>query len=203
MGVSGFDLVVLGVLVSVGGGLFLAGRYRRGPARSEAAPAAAKDSDPIAVRDGIIRHAEVMAGVRWLTIGLLALFLGATRGGESAYLVGFWSDILLHVAVLSLCWLATLVRVKRQSRQRYLPRMIELHRKGFDTHAEHLSHDGYNRYEIEQGVVVAESLRRLRLAEGARRLDQIGQALDVFRTAGESDRHYVERLRPFFAPATR
>ncbi|WP_447975155.1 hypothetical protein [Nitrospira sp. Kam-Ns4a] len=197
---SGFDLIVLGTLVSLGGGLLFARRYwvRAFPAMP--GPLSARECDPLIVRDGIIRHSEAMAGVRWLTIGVLALGVGATREGEPWYLVGFWSDILLHVTVLSGCWFATLARAKRQSRRQYLPLMVELHRKSFDVRAEHLAHDGYTRYEIDQGLDVAEGTRRHRLAEGSRYLDQIGLALDVLRASGESDRQYVERLRPYFQP---
>jgi hypothetical protein len=53
-----------------------------------------------------------MAGVRWLTVGALILFIGSTRGADSGYIFGLWTDVLFHVGLLSACWFATLYRLK-------------------------------------------------------------------------------------------
>ena len=53
-----------------------------------------------------------MGGVRWLTVGALALFIGYTRGAESGYLFNLWTDVFFHVGLLSACWAATAVRLK-------------------------------------------------------------------------------------------
>jgi hypothetical protein len=100
---SSFHLVVLGTLVVLGGILLLARvRFRTAPSTSPA-------------RDRL-RHAHTMAGTRWLAVGAIALFFGATRGGEPAYFVGFWEDVFLHVGVVAGCWIATASRADRLGR---------------------------------------------------------------------------------------
>lgn len=194
MGVSGFHLLVLGVLVSLGGLLLLAKRRWR--------PAPAGDGAlcgrSTALREETIRHSEAMAGTRWLTIGGLALAIGLARGGETSYFVGFWEDIFLHVGVLSISWVATVARAKGVSRERYLPKLIELHREGFERSLEYLRSGGYGRGEVERGLTVSENARQRRLAEVTLCLDRIGASMDLPRREGERDQGYAERLRPFF-----
>jgi hypothetical protein len=98
--ISAFDLILLGGLVSLGGLIFLYRAYRCQPTGS---------SEVTAPR----QRAEAMAGVRWLTVGALALFIGYTRGSDSGYLFDFWSDLAFHTALLSGCWAATVFRIKR------------------------------------------------------------------------------------------
>lgn len=198
MGVSGFHLLVLGVLVSLGGLLLLAKRrWRPAPA------AGALCGRSLAVREETIRHSETMAGTRWLTIGALALAIGLARGGETSYFVGFWEDIVLHVGVLSVSWVATVARANGTSRDRYLPKLIELHREGFERSLEYLRSGGYGSGEVEQGLIVSEGVRRQRLAEVTPTLDRIGASMDLPRREGERDQGYAERLRPHFEGAGR
>ena len=98
--ISAFDLILLGGLVSLGGLIFLYRAYRCQPTGS---------SEVTAPR----QRAEAMAGVRWLTVGALALFVGYTRGSDSGYLFDFWSDLAFHTALLSGCWAATVFRINR------------------------------------------------------------------------------------------
>ena len=98
--ISAFDLILLGGLVSLGGLIFLYRAYRCQPTGS---------TEVTAPR----QRAEAMAGVRWLTVGALALFIGYTRGSDSGYLFDFWSDLAFHTALLSGCWAATVFRIKR------------------------------------------------------------------------------------------
>ena len=64
------------------------------------------------------RRAESTAGVRWLAVGALTLLIGSTRGAESGYIFGFWTDVFFHVGLLLICWLATLYRIKNGLRQK-------------------------------------------------------------------------------------
>lgn len=111
--ISTFDLVLLGSLISLGGLVLLFRAYRSQSLGSpmQMASTGLKSSGDILHET---RHrAETMAGVRWLTVGALALFIGYTRGADSGYLFDFWSDLAFHAALLSGCWAATVFRIKR------------------------------------------------------------------------------------------
>lgn len=109
--ISTFDLILIGSLISLGGLIFLFRAYRLRPTGSS------EISTPLDGRSQglptIHQRAEAMAGVRWLTIGGLALFVGYTRGSSSGYLFDFWSDLLFHTTLLSGCWAAAAFRIKR------------------------------------------------------------------------------------------
>jgi hypothetical protein len=109
--ISTFDLVLIGSLVSLGGLIFLFRAYRFRPGTPPEIPTVMKSRTPGPAE--IHQRAEAMAGVRWLTIGALAIFIGYTRGSSSGYLFDFWSDLLFHTALLSGCWAATAFRIKR------------------------------------------------------------------------------------------
>jgi hypothetical protein len=114
--ISAFDLFLLGTLVSLGGLMFLFRAYRSQSTRLPiqiAANAIKTGADGL---HEIRQRAETMAGVRWLTVGALALFVGYTRGSDSGYLFDLWSDLAFHTALLSCCWAATVFRIKRVSR---------------------------------------------------------------------------------------
>lgn len=110
--ISTFDLTLLGSLVSAGGLAFLGqGRWPqlgrkwlagRQPAHDGWSP----DRDR---RDRSI----TLAGARWLTVGVLTLFLAYAHGAEEGYLFGPWGDVMFHVIFVSTCWGATTFRMKR------------------------------------------------------------------------------------------
>jgi hypothetical protein len=114
--ISTFDLILLGGLVSLGGLTFLFRAYRPRSAASPAGIASAVMGTRSTGRNESRHRAEAMAGVRWLTIGALALFVGYTRGSDSGYLFDFWGDLMFHTALLSGCWAATAFRINRTDR---------------------------------------------------------------------------------------
>ena len=111
--INTFDLILIGSLISLGGLIFLFRAYRLRPTGTppEIPTAVMKSRTPGLAETH--QRAEAMAGVRWLTIGALTLFIGYTRGCNSGYLFDFWSDLLFHTALLSGCWAATVFRIKR------------------------------------------------------------------------------------------
>ena len=118
--ISTFDLTLLGSCVLLGGALFLLRAYRDQLLdsvfqRSPVAGLFIQDRDER-------QHSEAIAGVRWLTVGALTLFLGYTRGAESGYLFGPWMDVTFHVILISGCWVVTAYRIKTlRSRQVITP----------------------------------------------------------------------------------
>ncbi len=111
--ISTFDLLLMGSLVSAGGLLFLRqakwpqllGRWLNWrPAQPSGSTREHRDH---------LERSVTTAGARWLTMGLLTLFLAYTHGGEAGYLFGPWSDVLFHVTFVSTCWAATASRLKR------------------------------------------------------------------------------------------
>ncbi len=73
MTLHAFDLIVLGILVSVGGGLFLVTAYWRTPRAAPMEPPPAGPVNPSTLRQQIHQHLHALTGVRWLTVGALAL----------------------------------------------------------------------------------------------------------------------------------
>lgn len=115
--ISTFDLTLLGALVSAGGLLFLlsAHRLHLGFGRFMRA---ADQNGPGSGRTGEhAKHSARMAGVRWLTVGALTLFLAYTHGADEGYLFGPWADVMFHVTLLSACWTATAYRINQASGQ--------------------------------------------------------------------------------------
>ncbi len=120
--ISTYDLVLLGSLISLGGVGFLFRGYRSSSiAWRRGGDSNGKSSEDRQDNRG---RAESVAGVRWLTVGALTLFIGYTRGAESGYLFGPWTDILFHVGLLSVCWAATVSRLQkpRARMRKSLPR---------------------------------------------------------------------------------
>ena len=109
---STFDLILLGSLISLGGIGFLVRGYWRPSTGSRLETAAIGRREAGEGIDSDRQRAEAMAGVRWLTVGALALFIGHTRGAESGYLFNLWTDVFFHVGLLSVCWAATAFRLK-------------------------------------------------------------------------------------------
>jgi len=113
--ISAFDLILLGSLVSLGGFMFLFRTYRSRSTGSPLHIASTGMQNSAGDLHERRQRAETMAGVRWLTVGALALFVGYTRGSDSGYLFDFWSDLAFHTALLSGCWAATVFRINRAS----------------------------------------------------------------------------------------
>ncbi|MER3423539.1 MAG: hypothetical protein C4293_10195 [Nitrospiraceae bacterium] len=202
MAISPFHLIVLGTLASIGGALLIAKAYWWPSLDRRTARHTIEGSQPFLIRREILQHSHTMAGVRWLVVGTVALFFGMTRRGETFYFIDPWTDVFLHVVVLSFSWVATLTRTKGISRRAYIPKIIDLYRQGFELHLEYLVHQGCRRSEIEQGVQIHESVRQRRLSEVSSGLDQIGRLIDVPRRNDESDHQYAGRLRLFFHTET-
>lgn len=109
--ISTFDLTLMGALISLGGLLFfLVGNRRRATSHLSACGNDMHE-EHAQLGDGRER-AEFLAGMRWLTVGILVLFVGFTRGNASGYLFDLWTDVAFHVGILSACWAATAYRVK-------------------------------------------------------------------------------------------
>jgi hypothetical protein len=128
MTLSAFDLIVLGTLVLTGGGLLIA-KGRR-PHRATGLHLAPLSSE---MQQEIYQHLHTVAGVRWLTVGSVALVLGITRGEEASYFFGPFIDAALHTVVLSLSWVATSVRTRHMTNKAFLDKIVELNRPASDS----------------------------------------------------------------------
>jgi len=110
---STFDLTLLGSLVSAGGLAFL------GQAKwphlvwekiSERQSANRESNSESRER---LKRSTTIAGARWLTVGVLTLFVAHTHGAEEGYLFGPWGDVLFHVIFVSTSWGTTAFRMKQ------------------------------------------------------------------------------------------
>lgn len=111
--ISTFDLTLLGTLISVGGIVFLRlGKWphlgSRWLSRHEA--------DDFRLTSESRENRErstALAGVRWLTVGALTLFVAYAHGADEGYFFGPWSDIMFHLIFVAACWGMTAFRIKQ------------------------------------------------------------------------------------------
>jgi hypothetical protein len=98
--ISTFDLTPLGSLVSAGGLVFL--RHNKWPYLSWCSLGISKRSFELSA-ESRQQHAQstALAGARWLTVGVLTLFIAYVHGAEGDYLFGPWSDVMFHVVFVS------------------------------------------------------------------------------------------------------
>lgn len=110
---STFDLTLFGSLVSVGGLVFLRQAKWSHLGWRESNELQSADRGPTSgSRDRLLRSTAI-AGTRWLTVGVLTLFVAYAHGAEEGHLFGPWGDVLFHVIFVSTCWGATACRMKQ------------------------------------------------------------------------------------------
>ena len=113
--ISSFDLILLGSLISAGGLVFLQqGKRPHFTWRWLNARQALHGGSTQESRDRLER-VVTLAGTRWLTVGVLTLFLAYARDGEEGYLLGPWSDLLFHIVFVAGCWGMTALGIKRKA----------------------------------------------------------------------------------------
>ena len=113
--ISTFNLILLGSLVSAGGLVFL--RQRKWPHFEKIWLSGRQSSHAESTRESRekLERSTALAGTRWLTVGALTLFLAYAQGGAEGYLLGPWSDLLLHVVFVAGCWGMTAWGIKRKA----------------------------------------------------------------------------------------
>lgn len=108
--ISTFDLTLLGSMVSTGGLALLC--QRQWPhLRLGRLIGGNAGVDLPAERCDAQQRSTALAGARWLTVGLLTLFIAFAHGAETGYLFGPWTDVMFHFAFVSTCWATTLYRI--------------------------------------------------------------------------------------------
>jgi len=110
--ISTFDLTLLGSLVSAGGLVFL--RHGKWPYLSWSSLGIGKRPFELSA-ESRQQHARstALAGARWLTVGVLTLFIAYAHGAEEGYLFGPWSDVMFHVVFVSTSWATAAFRMKQ------------------------------------------------------------------------------------------
>ena len=79
-----------------------------------------------------------------------------------------------------------------------MPMMVHLQRELYSLCATCLSSGGLQQSEIDNGTKISQETRDQRLLETRRRLDQMGQLLDLPRKPLEVDRDYIQRFESIF-----
>ena len=110
--ISTFDLTLLGSLVSAGGLMFL--RHGKWLYLNWFSLGIGKRPFEVSA-ESRRQHARstALAAARWLTVGVLTLFIAYVHGAEKGYLFGPWSDVMFHVVFVSTCWATTAFRMKQ------------------------------------------------------------------------------------------
>jgi len=110
--ISTFDLTLLGSLVSAGGLVFL--RHGKWPYLSWSSLGIGKRPFELSA-ESRQQHGRstALAGARWLTVGVLTLFIAYAHGAEEGYLFGPWSDVMFHVVFVSTSWATAAFRMKQ------------------------------------------------------------------------------------------
>ena len=111
--ISTFDLTLLGSFVSAGGILFLC----RGKQPQFGSLWLAAERSIILSEEGREQHerATLLEAARWLTVGVLILFIAFLHGAEEGYLFGPWSDVMFHVVFVSTCWATAALRINKRT----------------------------------------------------------------------------------------
>ena len=111
--ISTFDLTLLGTLVSAGGIVFL--RLGKWPHLGSRRLPGYEAEDFRLTSESRENHerSTAIAGARWLTVGVLTLFVAYAHGAEEGYFFGPWSDVMFHVIFVAACWGMTAFRIKQ------------------------------------------------------------------------------------------
>ncbi len=108
--ISTFDLTLLGMLVSIGGLLFLQqGRWPELGGRWLTSTGESRER---------LERSAALAGIRWLTLGALTLLLAYAKGAEEGYLFSPLGDVLFHIVFVPLCWGMTAFKIKQSAERR-------------------------------------------------------------------------------------
>src|SRR5512146_2754153 len=101
--ISTFDMTLMGSLVTAGGLMFLLqakwpnlGWKQLNGRQYHKSRLAPETLDKL-------ERSVAIAGARWLTVGVLTLFLAYTHGAEEGFLFGPWGDVSFHLIFLSGC----------------------------------------------------------------------------------------------------
>lgn len=91
---DGYDLIILGLVLGVGGAL-LFGKAFSIPSYPMESAGTYATANPFQVRNTIITRHEAIAGAVWLVASLLFSLIGtvrSVRAGQIGYLIGSWFD---------------------------------------------------------------------------------------------------------------
>lgn len=192
-----FHLGALGTLLLAGSAILLAKAFFW-PSFLRESARAFFGSNPFQVRNSIVQRDEAVAGILWLALGVVVSLLGISTNGEPLYLIGRTWDVLLVIFIVCIAGFLTFVMTRTVSRRQYLPYMIEMQKEGFEQARTYLANEGRSGEEVERALTLDAETQRHRLAQARGFLDQIGQLIDVPRTAEQDDHAYLNVLRPFF-----
>jgi len=196
----GFDLLILGAVLGVGGSVLL-GKSNLAPSYPDDLASTFWGSNPFQLRNLIKQRYDAIAGAIWLGLSLLALASGTIWATANTSL-GPFSDLVIHTLVLLLVgscgvW-GTIVFSNRISRKIYLPQMIAMQREVFEQAWSVIENDGLYKTEVQQSATISPEVRRQRRTDATRQLNQIGKLIDLPRKPNESDNEYLRRIEPFF-----
>ena len=193
-------LTVLGACLGFLGSIILARSYLA-PTFAKQATQAFFGQNPFLVRNQIVQRVEALAGTFWLVFGFLFGAMGTvftSIAAEKSPASDYWIHFVLTVGATAFLFILSYRWTTYRSRQEYRPMMIHLQRELYDLCATCLSSGGLQQPEIDSGTKLPQETRDQRLLETRRRLDQLGQLLDVPRKPLKLDRDYIRRLEPFF-----
>ena len=196
----GFDLLMAGAALGVGGALLLA-KSNLAPSYPNELAATFFGSNPFQIRNLICQRFETISGALWLALSFMALAAGTAIASPTIE-GGRWNRFGIHIlgviVLFSVLWWVTLWITKIISRRKYLPEMIEMQRDVFEQAESVIENNGLYRNEIQQKAVIDQTTREQRALGGTSQLNQIGKLSDVIRRTNESDCDYLQRIQPFF-----
>ncbi|HKT36026.1 MAG TPA: hypothetical protein VJR03_14455 [Nitrospira sp.] len=113
--ISTFDLTLLGTLVCAGGLMFL--RLGKWPFLRVPSLGIGRQRDVSAESRNHHTHSAALAAARWLTVGVLTLFVAYAHGADEGFLFDPWTDVAFHLIFVSACWTMTAYRMKQAAEQ--------------------------------------------------------------------------------------
>ena len=197
---DGYDFIIVGLILGVGGALLFGKAYLM-PSYPMESAATYLGANPFQVRNTIIARHEAIAGAVWLVAGLLLSLLGtvrSVRAGRTGYLIEFWFDIIVLLAAGLVLWRLTIVVTDRTSRTDYLPKIVEMSWDAYARDIFVIFHEGLYREESARGVKPSEDAVRRRWEAAAETFNRLAKLLDEPRPEGEDYQAYALRLQRHF-----
>jgi hypothetical protein len=199
----GLDFVLAGAALGFVGSIMMAKSFLGGPFQRQITQTYL-GQNPYLVRNQIVQRVEAFVGTIWLAASFLCGSLGAvisatesTAIDRSQYWLHFAAIILMAASIL---WLSVLY-TKQKSRNEYIPMMLYLLRGSYQHNVKLLSTGGLEDNELHR-IDIAQDIKEKRLMDVSRKLDDIGNLVEISRQPREIDRDYAKRLKALFDPDT-
>ncbi len=198
---NGFnDFNLAGIFCLLVGGLTLAGFPSAVKVEDSHMEATAfYGSNPFVRKNQEIRKYQKAIGIFWLLTGTTFQVIGFMTTKITPFWINPGLEVIGFIIITAGILKTTPVLVYKISSRKWRTPIIETYRKVLENAEVVLKNNGLYQNEIgRKDLTIPTGAIEERLASVTKRLNLIGQLIDIPRMENESDEKYFERLRPFF-----